>query len=302
VDNALSDINHLFIIADGPLESLPFGLLISDEPPADRWLDYKNYSWLIKDYAITVLPSSPSLKFLRTTVARAKATKSFIGFGNPDLDAATSFGQTSVAKLLRGFVKGDLPGIARELKNISVSLGGNNEDIHLLGRATERVVKSLDLMPYKVIAFATHGLMAGEEAGLTEPALVLTPPTNRSDLDDRLLTASEVAQLKLNADWVLLSACNTAAGDTQNSQGLSGLAKAFFYAGSRSLLVSHWKVESAATVKLITRMFANIANENNIGKSEALRRSMLSLMHDKKYPEYAHPAYWAPFVVVGEGG
>ena len=110
-----------------------------------------------------------------------------------------------------------------------------------------------------------------------------------------------MAQLKLNADWVLLSACNTASGETQNAEGLSGLAKAFFYAGTRSLLVSHWKVESKATVKLITQMFENISNFKGIGKSEALRRSMLSLMNSPSNPEYAHPAYWAPFVVVGEG-
>ena len=144
--------------------------------------------------------------------------------------------------------------------------------------------------------------MADEKTGLTEPALVLSTPDEPSEKDDGYLTASEVAQLKMNADWVLLSACNTASGETQNSEGLSGLAKAFFYAGTRSLLVSHWKVASKATVPLITRMFENIANDNRIGKSEALRQSMLSLMNNPDHPEYAHPAYWAPFVVVGEGG
>ena len=114
------------------------------------------------------------------------------------------------------------------------------------------------------------------------------------------MTASEVATLKLNSDLVILSACNTAASDgTPNADALSGLAKAFFYAGSRSLLVSHWPVQSDAAVKLTTRMLKEIANDNKVGRSEALRRSMIALMAS---PKFAHPAYWAPFVVVGEGG
>ena len=93
--------------------------------------------------------------------------------------------------------------------------------------------------------------------------------------------------------------CNTAAADgTPGAEGLSGLAKAFFYAGSRALLVSHWPVASAATVKLTTRMFKEGADNPGIGKAEALRRSMLALMAEDNY---AHPALWAPFVVVGEG-
>ena len=97
------------------------------------------------------------------------------------------------------------------------------------------------------MALATHGLVAGELAGVSEPALVLTPPAEGTEADDGLLTASEVAQLKFDADWVILSACNTAATDgTPGARGLSGQAKVFFYAGSRALLVSHWPVVSDA--------------------------------------------------------
>jgi CHAT domain-containing protein len=114
--------------------------------------------------------------------------------------------------------------------------------------------------------------------------------------------ASEVAQLKLNADWVVLSACNTAAGDGPDGEGLSGLAKAFFYAGTRALLVSHWPVSSKATVRLMTGIFDDLAENPKLGRAEALRRSMLAMMADEATPHFAHPAFWAPFVVVGEGG
>lgn len=148
--------------------------------------------------------------------------------------------------------------------------------------------------------FATHGLVAGDFSGLAEPALLLTPPDHASADDDGLLTASEVARLKLNADWVIMSACNTAAGGEANADALSGLARAFFYAGARSLLVSHWSVNSDATVKLITRAIAEIKANPGIGRSEALRRAMLAMI-DRGSAEETHPSYWAPFVVVGEG-
>jgi len=138
--------------------------------------------------------------------------------------------------------------------------------------------------------------------GLAEPALVLTPPAEATAKNDGLLTASKIATLKFNADWVVLSACNTAAGDgTPNADGLSGLAKAFFYAGARSLLVSHWRVRSEAAVQLTTGAFTELAKDPTIGRAEALRRSMMAILDRANPPESAHPLYWAPFVLAGEG-
>jgi CHAT domain-containing protein len=156
-----------------------------------------------------------------------------------------------------------------------------------------------------VVHFATHGLVTGEIKHLAEPALVLSPPETPTEEDDGLLTASEVAGLKLDTDWVILSACNTAAGDQGNAQALSGLARAFFYAGARALLVSHWPVNSGAAVMLTTSAFEEMrrsqAAGTPIGRAEALRRAMLALI-DHGSAREAHPANWAPFVVVGEGG
>ena len=121
--------------------------------------------------------------------------------------------------------------------------------------------------------------------------------------DDGLLTLDEILGLRLHADWAVLSACNTAAPDgTPGAEALSGLAKAFFYAGSRALLVSHWPVSSEAAVALTTRMLTEYANDPGIGRAEALRRSMMALMMEHEDPRFAHPFYWAPFVIVGEGG
>jgi CHAT domain-containing protein len=130
--------------------------------------------------------------------------------------------------------------------------------------------------------------------------LILTPPDNASEEDDGYLSASEIAALKLDADWVILSACNTAAGQATSAEALSGLARAFIYAQARALLVSHWEVYSAATVKLITAAVRALTSNPKLGRAEAIRSAMLALI-DKGKPEEAHPAYWAPFVVIGEG-
>jgi CHAT domain-containing protein/tetratricopeptide (TPR) repeat protein len=198
-----------------------------------------------------------------------------------------------------------LPETADELCAVARDLRADPADIRLGGSATERAIKALSasggLAHYRVVHFATHGTLAGQLDGTSEPGLLLTPPAKASADDDGYLSASEIAGLKLDADWVILSACNTAAGGALGAQALSGLARAFIYAQTRALLVSHWAVDSNATVKLITSAIGEMAGDRKVGRSEALRRAMLSLI-DNGAPAHAHPAYWAPFIVVGEGG
>ncbi len=131
----------------------------------------------------------------------------------------------------------------------------------------------------------------------------MTPPKEATDMDDGLLTTSEIARLDLDADLVILSACNTAAaGAEPGAEGLSGLAKAFFYAGARTLLVSHWSVISEAAKRLTTGMFDQLKKFPELGRAEALRRSMVGLLDSDEKAYFGHPIFWAPFVVVGEGG
>ena len=154
-----------------------------------------------------------------------------------------------------------------------------------------------------MLHFATHGLLPSETervaGGNAKSALLLTPPDQASDEDDGLLTASEVTELKLNADWVIMSACNTASGDKLGGEAFSGLARAFFYAGARALLASHWYVDSQSAVALTTTIFTEMERDPKIGRAEALRRSMRALA--EKGGRWAHPANWAAFVLVGEG-
>jgi len=256
---------------------------------------YGDAAWLAKSNAITVLPSVASLKAVRSIAKTSKATSSFIGFGDPLLvgpsgtdkrawtrqnctpsgSAPLQIAARSSLGPIPNFFRGrladvqlirhqyPLPETADELCAVAHAIGAPESSVFLGEKATETIIKDLSasgkLSDVHVVHFATHGLLASESSlvgsSVAEPALILTPPAVPTEADDGLLTASEVAQLKLDADWVVLSACNTAAGETDkpDAQALSGLARAFFYAGARALLVSHWAVDSQATVSLITR-------------------------------------------------
>jgi CHAT domain-containing protein len=196
-----------------------------------------------------------------------------------------------------------LPETTDELCAVARRLGAPASDILLGQRMTETAVKTLStegrLRDYRILHFATHGLVAGDLANVVEPALMFSPPETATELDDGLLTASEVAQLDLDADWVVMSACNTAAGASKSAQALSGLARAFFYAGARALLVSHWAVESKAAVAITTGAFDAKSADPTIGRAEALRRSIRALIASGGVN--AHPALWAPFILVGDG-
>jgi len=310
----LDGVKNLLVVPDGALESLPLGVLVTKPPEHDPKTpaDHRDIAWLARDYAITVLPAVASLRALRQPVKAPAAPAPFLGVGNPVLDGKPGSERgVKLASLFRGALANvddlrhleALPETADELRAVAKTLGAGDKDLLLGEKASEPVLRQTPLDHYRVIQFATHGLVSGDLPGLAEPALVLTPPKEATPDNDGLLTASKVATLKLNADWVVLSACNTAAGDgTPDAGGLSGLAKAFFYAGAKSLLVSHWKVPSNSTVKLMTDAFAELKKDPKIGRAEALRRAEMAMLDPKNPPEFAHPLAWAPFVLAGEGG
>ena len=274
--------DHLIVVPDGPLTALPFGLLVASPPSGDDAdpQALRDTDWLIGRAAMTVLPNVSSLRALRRKVDKTDLggpRRPFVGFGDPVFAYADS-----------------------DLRRLAQLTGAVAGDVFLGRAATETAVRGADLRDVDIVAFATHGLLAGELSGLAEPALVFTPPDAPGPQDDALLTATEAAGLKLSAQLIILSACNTASGDgTPGAEGLSGLARSFIYAGARSILVSHWPVDDYATSVLTTGMVAEM--QAGTARSDALRRSMLRLMRDDPEVKYAHPRYWAPFVLVGDG-
>jgi len=156
--------------------------------------------------------------------------------------------------------------------------------------------------------FATHGLVAGELPDLSQPALALSNPTLTNEKDDGLLTLAEILELKLRADWVVLSACNSAFADGQASEAVSGFGRAFFFGGTKALLVSHWPVETVSARLLTTELFRRQSADAKLSRAQAMRGASLAVMQQSAKPErgqaysYAHPMFWAPFLVVGDGG
>ena len=322
VEGLVKDKRSLLVAPSGALTALPFHLLVTEKPAAaipDKIAGYRDAAWLLKRQAVSVLPSVSSLEALRAFARNDQAIKPTTGFGDPVFNPSGAGAETRTAsrslanEAYADFWQGvgvdramladalpQLPDTADELKAVAKDLSVAASDVHLGSDASETTVKRAPLADYRIIYFATHGLVAGDIKGVAEPSLALSIPKQPSALDDGLLTASEVAQLKLNADWVVLSACNTIAGDKPGAEALSGLARSF-YAGARALLVTHWAVDSEAATRLTTSTFDLLKAEPGIGRAEALRRAMLTYLNDTSLPRNAYPALWGPFALIGEG-
>jgi CHAT domain-containing protein len=324
---------------------LPFAVLVTApyelDPDRDRtplFASYRNVPWLARRVAITQVPSIASFVTLRALPPGPAARRAFAGFGDPwfdarrgpagaarpeagtpapDADAVAARGVALARRSAPGTRTAEsaalaqlapLPETAEEVRQIASVLGADPaRDVFLGRQANEQVVRTTDLSDRRVVMFATHGLVPGELDGLTEPALALTAPEVAGVPGDGLLTMGKILGLKLDADWVVLSACNTAAGDGAGAEAISGLGRAFFYAGTRALLVSNWPVETTSAAALTTDLFRRQAGGEAAGRAEALRQSMLALMDGPGFVRrgrtvftYAHPIFWAPFTVVGD--
>jgi CHAT domain-containing protein len=311
VEGALTGVRHLIVVSSNELLSLPFSMLVT-EPPNDGADRYQKAAWLVRKHAVTQMPSIRSFTSFRRTVQGSTAPLPFIGFGNPAFSGKSKgaglsalsehcqLGAPVPASLVRGLAA--LPETEDELKRVAKALGAKRNSIILGNDVTEARVRDLPLDQYKVVYFATHGLLPGELRCQSQPALALSPPVG--SVQDRgadgLLEASEIAALKLNANLVVLSACNTGGGGSGKLGGesLSGLARAFFQAGTRSILVSHWQVDTVATARLMTRIFEHLSSVNQQHIAEALQRSQIDML---KTRDTAHPYFWSAFTLVGEG-
>ncbi|MDP6786174.1 MAG: CHAT domain-containing protein [Rhodospirillales bacterium] len=334
----------LLVVAHGPLGYLPPSLLPTapsamGEEGGALFSNHRDVAWLDKSHAVTLLPSVASLKTLRSLPPGDDKRKSFAGFGDPFFNAQQATAQpakqeaalTSRGLRTRGLpvrlraapktaaldsaelgLLPRLPDTSDEVRSIAVAMKADlTQDVFLGRQANEGTVKSMDLSGYKVLAFATHGLVPGDLNGLTQPALALSAPGVSGTSGDGLLTMGEILGLKLDADWVVLSACNTGTGNGAGAEAVSGLGRAFFYAGTRALLVSNWPVETTSAKALTTDLFRRQAEDASLTRSEAHRRAMLALIETGGYVDpasgktvfsYAHPIFWAPFTLIGDGG
>ena len=340
---------HLSVVAHGSLGYLPLALLPTDKAKLNTksgalFSNYKEVPWLARTHSVTMLPSVASLKTLRNLPMGDPQRRAFLGFGDPwfnleqaneaksnlkketEVAAVKSRGLKTRGRYLRLRSRPEtrtldsagigvlprLPDTADEVRSMAVALDADlTQDVFLGDKASEGNVKGTNLAGYQVISFATHGLLSGDIDGLTQPALALSAPDVANDPNnDGLLTLGEIIALRLDADWVVLSACNTGSGESSDAEALSGLGRAFFYAGTRALLVSNWPVETTSARALTTELFQRVGN-TGLPRGEALRQAMVSLIDSPGYIDqdtgsvvfsYAHPIFWSPFSLVGDGG
>jgi CHAT domain-containing protein len=299
-------VNHLVVATSGDLASLPFALLVTGEPRSNSYTDA---AWLVRRMALSQVPSARAFLLLHDAERKhAAPSQPFFGVGAPAFSGGGKLDALATACLDNGPVSADvlralppLPETAGEVNAIGRKLGAGPGAILTGAAASERAVRAQPLDRFAVLYFATHGLLPGELRCQAEPGLALSPaPGAASTSTDGLLTAGEIASLKINADLVVLSACNTAAGGGGRFGGgaLDGLADAFFDAGARAVIASHWQVPSGATVQLMTGVFDRLGANRAAGLAEALRQSQLALLSQ---PKTSHPFNWAAFTLIGDG-
>jgi len=339
----------IIVVTHGPLAQLPLSVLpmipvMPVEEKEELFSNYRNVPWLIRKVSISRQPSVSAFVTLRKLPEGDPGRRAFLGFGDPIFNEeqlaladrekegrpVDSLGGEEVIHVrgIRITEQGNLdntqilschlgnlnrlPDTAEEIKSIADTMGADHtQDIFLGKSASEKQVKSMDLSNRRVIAFASHALVPGDLDGLEEPAIALSAPSVTGDDDDGLLKMGEVLKLKLNADWVVLSACNTGAADGAGAEAVSGLGRAFFYAGTRAILVSMWPVETTSARKLTTGLFQYQKENKTLSRVRAHQKSILALIDSpgliddasgKVVASYAHPLFWAPFILVGDGG
>lgn len=348
VESGWKKSSSLIAVTNGALGLLPLALLpteIAELDPNEKTLfeSYRNVKWLARTHAVTMIPSSSALMTLRQIPKAREGREALMAFGDPIFSTAQAEQAMQIkaeddkvrvadasatmrgaplkrrnAPQLDGVDSAELaqlprlPDTADELTSIAKALKADPAKSVFLGKdANEVSIKGADLSGYKVLAFATHGLVPGELNGLTQPALALSAPAVAGGKDgDGLLTMEEILALKLDADWVVLSACNTGAGSGAGAEAASGLGRAFFYAGTRALLVTNWSVHSQSARELVTDLFQRQSDDAALTRGEALRRAMMAMVDSAGYKGdsgeiefvYAHPLFWAPYTIIGDTG
>ena len=314
LEASLGGVRSLIVATHGPLASLPLAALVT-RPPEGKAAP----AWLVRQMAVTQLPSPSALQALRRVAQPQVAEKALLGFGDPVFKLAVGSAGRPAAKAGQprlvgaslkpgatrydadwGFRYADMPPLPEtrtELLAVAAALGADAASDLVLGeRATRRAVLEANLLDRRVVAFATHGLMPGELPGVSKPSLAMAATADEHE--SPLLELDDVLGLRLNAQWVLLSACNTAAGE-QGGGAMSGLVRGFFFAGARSVLATHWAVESESAAALTAATLK--AQANGASRSESLRQAQLAMIDGKLGAgRWSRPFYWAPYALFGD--
>lgn len=300
-NNYLENIKKITFITNEELSKIPLSIL----------RDRNTKKYLIDEFEITnaINLSVFEVKNISLTY---NTYQTFLGVGNPIFNKtkniANKFPKMDRKNFLNTIFRSNqlanietlrslesLPETEDELKSISNNFKNENIKLLLKEDASEKKLKSLDLMKYDIISFATHTLPAEKNIENSQSGLVLSLPKQSTVVDDGILTPGEIASLNLSAKIVILSACNTAVGQYENSDSLSGLAESFIFAGAESLILSHWPVETEATNQLM-QLFINNLKTKKMPRAKAFQQAIIEL---KKIEQFTHPLFWAGFSYYG---
>ena len=305
---ALGSARVVTIATAGDLGQLPFAVLMTRTPESP--FDPARASWLLRETAVNQIATAAAFRALRECRQRAKPAGTFFGFGDPLFKSAAAPASAASRpwKPGRGVIKvgqapdygamAALPETRDEILAIAKALGADPaKDVRFGAQATRAAAMTTNLSDRRVIAFATHGLRPGDLPGLSRPALAMAAGAPG---ESPLLVLDDVLTIKLNADWIVLSACNTASGDGRAQEAFSGLARAFFFAGARSALATHWAVESLSAQQLVTRTFVHQAANRDATRAESLRHAQLEFIEGQAGAAFVHPFFWAPYALYGD--
>lgn len=318
VENLLKIKSKIIVAADGAISYLPFEVLLRNDKTAG--LDKLPY--LVRDFEISYTPSASVLASLKNTgTATPKPAKSFLAFAAPDYELRNTAPLPAAANTRSGLIgeRGalkltNLKNAKTEADRIAALFPAGQAAVYTGAAATEEKAKSNELLSqYRYLHFAVHGLIderqpqfsslvlalpkAAGQAVTENASFTVSPANQPAKVEDGLLQTPEIFELRLRADLVTLSACETGLGQELRGEGLVGLTRAFFYAGTPSILVSLWKVDDASTAELMTEFYAQLRKPGDRSKSAALQAAQLKLIAGNRY---AHPYYWAPFILQGK--
>jgi CHAT domain-containing protein len=313
-DETLSSLESVFLVPDLSFQQINLAVLVKsvfDHENLQSEANYRGSIFLGHTHALSTIPSPKHLVLRRRAGFSSSHGDGFIGFGDPAVEgqseSSTQGGKIEAFDPISGVADPDalrrsftpLAATASQLKKMAEVHGTAKSQVFLSEQADEELLKSLDLLNTEVLVFSTHAVVANEIPGLPEPALLLSPPAEATDLNDGLLTSSEISRLNLNARIVILSACNTGSPSGRpGAPGLSGLASSFFTAGAEIVVTSHWTIFLLSSYYVIPE-FYEASKAPQSSTSEAMRLAMLQTYKNTVAPEFSHPAIWAAFSVVG---
>ncbi len=301
VCHTIKKYSTIYIIPTGPLYLLPFESLKNDSG-----------QYLIENHSFAYLSSASLLNVLRATREQKKIKPKypFLAFANPLYEVPSKFDDTVEEIQVRSFyniMRGNIDALPEtedevvRIKNI-LNAPAASHPLQTQKNASRSVLFELNakgsLENYRYISFACHGILPDDVNGVTQPSLLLSTPDPVTD-EIGLLTMSDVFGLKLNADLVALSACNTGRGEIVRGEGVIGLTRAFMYAGTPAISVNLWSVETISAQKLSVDFFNTLQQGRN--RAASLRESKLKLIRGEAGKQFQLPFFWAPMIIFGDG-